>query len=119
MKKYIFLLSICICFSTISIGQTASKNLENCKYVMSIKPDGDILIHISTFTLTTLNDIQKNELKSIIFDKSKTTYKIEFDQNQQIHIYHLSDVSLQYFKELFFTLNYFVDFVDQTTIESL
>ena len=119
MKNTTLFIVLIIGFCFNSIGQTASKNLENCQYVISLKPEGEISIIKSTFQIITLNDIQRNELVNIIYAKSHTTYNVEIVNNNFLKIYHLSDVSIEYLKELLVSYNYYIRFIENVTLGNL
>ena len=113
--KHITLIGIPLFITNLSNAQTESKNREHCNFVINKKHSKRIQ---TKFQLSLLNEFEKNEIIKLLYKKNNNTYKVVINTNNIISIYHISDVSVQYFKEYLITQNCFESFLSSNVIQN-
>lgn len=115
MKKTITLLVFTFLFLN-SYGQTASKNEEHCRFVISTK-------HVdrmnAVFKITTLNSSEQNNLADFLYLSSHSIYDVKFSNDSTINIYHISDIDIDDLKSFLVQQNYYIELLRYLTIQNI
>ena len=105
--KTILPLVFLFAFANLCNGQTASKNEEYCRTVLTKKK---VEILVATFEITPLGSSNQNDLTDLMYQLSQSIYKVKFGENL-IEIYYIDDVNVDFLKELLVQQNCYVDLI--------
>ena len=96
MKQKLLLIFILL-LSYQGFSQNSVKNEEYCKTVIQRKNVDRVK---STYKITQLSLAEKKELINFLYSENHSIYNIDFDSNDIISIYHISDITVADIKSL-------------------